>query len=85
MAEIIYGLCALTAMLCTCLLLYAYVTSRYRMLLWGGLCFMGLTISNILVIVDEVLIPMGDLSTERLVTALISMVILIYGLIVESN
>jgi hypothetical protein len=81
MAGIIYGLCAVTACLCAFMLLQAYRLSRYRLLLWGGLCFAGLTLSNMLVIVDELLVPFHDLSTWRLVTALLAMLVLLYGLI----
>jgi hypothetical protein len=79
--SIIYGLCALTAFLCSWLLMQAYMRSRYRLLLWGSLCFAGLTMNNILVISDKFLFPAVDLSIWRLVTALVAMLILLYGLI----
>jgi hypothetical protein len=84
-AAIIYGLCALTAFLCALLLLQSYSRSQYRLLLWGGLCFAGLTINNILVMVDKWLLPEIDLSTLRLLTGLISMLILLYGLIWDTE
>lgn len=85
MADIIYGLCALTAFLCTWLLLQAYRQSGYRLLLWGGLCFTGLTLNNILLVIDKVYVPGIDLSMWRLSTALISMLILLYGLIWDTE
>jgi len=82
MAGLIYGLCALTAFLCSWLLLQAYRQSLYGLLLWGGLCFAGLTLNNILLVVDKVFVPdMVDLSTWRLISALASMLILLYGMI----
>jgi hypothetical protein len=81
MADTIYALCALTALTCTWLLLQAYRRSRYRLLLWGGLCFAGLTLNNILLIMDKVLIPWYDFSTWRLASALLAFSILLYGLI----
>jgi hypothetical protein len=48
---------ALIAALCAVLLLRAYVRVRRRLLLWSGLCFAGLTVSNALVFVDLVLLP----------------------------
>ena len=81
MAGIIYGLCALTAFLCAWLLLKAYQGSKYRLLLWGGLCFAGLTLSNGLLVVDKLVLPLIDLSVWRYILTLISMLILLYGLI----
>lgn len=82
---LIYLLCALTALLCAWLLLRAYRRGGYKLLLWGGLCFVGLTLNNALLIVDKLLIPYVDLSTWRLVLALASLVIFLYGLIWDSE
>ena len=62
MAAIIYSLCALTALGCALLLLRGYRRSRYRLLLWSGLCFAGLTVNNLLLVIDKVALPDGDLS-----------------------
>jgi len=83
MAGIVYGLCALTALLCACLLFAAYRRGGYKLLLWSGLCFIGLTINNVLLIVDKLLLPLIDLSTLRLSVSLLAMVVLLYGLIWE--
>jgi hypothetical protein len=85
MASFIYGLCTLTALLCSGLLLRAYHRSRYRLLLWGGLCFAGLTLNNLLLIVDRVFVPDVDLFTLRLAAALLAMMILIYGIIWDAE
>jgi hypothetical protein len=68
---------------CALLLLRAYGTSRKRLLLWSGICFLGLAISNLLVFVDLVIFPAIDLYRWRLLTAAVSMLILLYGLIWE--
>jgi hypothetical protein len=81
MATLIYGLCALTAFLCAYLLLHAYARSRYRLLLWSGLCFAGLTLNNVLLVLDKIMFPLEDLSLWRAVVALIAMAVLLYGLI----
>src|SRR6185312_15285826 len=66
MAGIIYGAGSIIAFLCACLLLRGYSRSRYRLLLWGGLCFVGLTACNILLIIDKVFLPTEvDLSIPR--------------------
>jgi hypothetical protein len=81
MAPASYSLCALTALTCACLLLLAFRRSGYRLLLWSGLCFAGLTLNNILLVVDKIILPLVDLSVWRTTTALAAMAILLYGLI----
>jgi hypothetical protein len=81
MAAVIYTLCALTALGCAVLLLQAYRRSHYALLLWSGLCFVGLTVSNALLVLDRLVLPAVDLSTWRLVVGLLAMLVLLYGLI----
>lgn len=85
MAGVIYGLCALTALLCAFLLLQAYRRSGYKLLLWSGLCFVGLTVNNTLLVIDKLVVPYYDLSVWRAVTALCSMAVLMYGLIWDAK
>jgi hypothetical protein len=85
MAALIYGLCALTALLCAWLLLKAYRRGRYRLLLWSGLCFAGLTLNNLLLVMDKVVFPHIDLSVPRVSVALLAMTVLIYGLIWDTE
>lgn len=85
MAEAIYILCSLVSLVCTVLLLRGYLRSRVRLLLWSSLCFLGLTISNILLFIDLVVFPQIDLSLWRSLATLIALVVLIYGLIWDAN
>ena len=85
MAGLIYSLCALTAAACAWMLLRTYARSGYRLLLWGGLCFVGLTLNNVLVILDKLVVTYVDLSTWRLAFALAALLILLYGLIWDSE
>jgi hypothetical protein len=85
MAPVIYSLCMLTALVCAWLLLRAWRRSRYRLLLWSGLCFAGLTVNNLLLVVDKVVLPAVDLSIWRTSVALVAMAVLLYGLIWESE
>lgn len=85
MAGIIYALCAVTALFCAVLLLQAYRRSRYKLLLWGGLCFLGLTLNNALLIVDKLVFPYMNLFSLRLAAALAGMVILLYGIIWDAE
>jgi hypothetical protein len=85
MAAIIYGLCALTAGVCAYLLLRSYRRGRYRLLLWSGLCFVGLTVNNLLLVADKVVFPLADLSVARTAVALLAMTVLLYGLIWDTE
>jgi len=85
MAVTIYTLCALTALLCAYLLLQAYLRSRSRLLLWSGLCFAGLTVNNVVLVLDKLVFLSVDLSIWRALLALASMAILLYGLIWDSE
>lgn len=83
MVIFIYALCTLTSILCAILLLRGYFASRYRLLLWSGVCFIGLTLNNMLVILDKLILPDIDLVTFRLLTGLAALLPLLYGLIYE--
>jgi hypothetical protein len=85
MAPIIYLLCAVAAFLCAVLLLRAYRRSRYRLLLWSGLCFAGLTLNNLILVLDKVVLTGADLSVWRTSVALVAMAVLLYGLIWEAE
>ena len=86
MAPLFYGLCTLTAVFCAMLLFRAYSRSRYRLLLWGGLCFLGLTLNNALLVVDKIIMgPETTLFTWRLVAALAAMLVLLYGIIFDAE
>lgn len=85
MASVIYLLCAATAGACAILLLRGYRQSRYRLLLWSGLCFVGMFLNNVVLVVDRLILPEQDLSTWRLGTALVALLPLLYGLIWEED
>jgi len=85
MAALIYTLCALTALTCTFLLLQAFRRGRYRLLLWSGLCFAGLTLNNFLLVIDKIVLPLVDLSVPRTAVALLAMAVLLYGLIWDTE
>jgi hypothetical protein len=81
-ASIVYALCALTSAAVAVLLLRGYARSRARLLLWSGLCFIGLTLNNLLLFVDKVILPEAvDLTLWRTATVVVSLSILLYGLI----
>lgn len=84
MAAAVYILCALTCLACGVLLLRGYRRNRSRLLLWSGLCFLGLTVDNVLLFVDLVVLPQHDLAMARNLIALASFSLLLFGLIWES-
>jgi len=70
---------------CALLLLRGFASTRKRLLLWSGLCFIGLTIANAVRFLDLVIFPEVDLYVWRLVPAAIAMLLLLYGLIWDSD
>lgn len=85
MASIIYLMCAATALACAVLLLRSYRSTRHRLLFWSGLCFSGLFLGNVLLIVDRLIVPEADLSTVRLAAGLLALLPLLYGLVWEDD
>lgn len=85
MSPFIFALCAATSAVCAAMLLGAYRQEKYRLLLWSGLCFVGLTLNNIVLVLDKIVLPDIDLSTLRLLIALVAMMILLYGLIWDAE
>lgn len=55
MRPAVYVLGTLTSLLCAVLLLSGYHRVRQRLLLWSGLCFAGLALSNAFLFADLVI------------------------------
>ena len=85
MAETVYLLCAATSAACALLLLRAHHRTGTSLLLWSGLCFVGLSLNNTILVVDLMVVPDVDLSTWRLVPAAVGVALLLYGLVWESE
>ncbi len=85
MAQVIYSLCALTAFVVSGLLFRSYFKTHVRLLFWSGLCFAGMFVNNIVLVLDRVVLPWMDLTVWRLVTALVALLPLLYGLIWEDE
>jgi hypothetical protein len=84
-AQTIYTLCTLTSLACAWLLFASYRRTRHRLLFWSGSCFAVMTVNNILLVLDKVVLPDVDLYLARLITALIAVALLLYGLIYEKE
>jgi hypothetical protein len=85
MGPIIYILCASLCWLCAALLLRAYARQKARLLFWSGAGFCVFGVSNILLVVDLVVIPESDLSLIRNGITLLGIGLLLRGLIWESS
>jgi hypothetical protein len=83
MVSIVYILCALTSLVSMGLLIRGYLERRVRLLLWSGLCFAGLAANNVLLFVDQIVVPETDLSFIRQIPAFIGLSLLIFGLVYD--
>jgi uncharacterized protein DUF5985 len=81
----LYILAVVSSGACAVLLLRAYRHRRVRLLMWSGLCFIGLTVNNVALFVDLVVFPEVDLRLARLVPAMIGMLSLLYGFIYDTE
>ena len=84
--AVLFLIVLLTSLACTVLLFRAYLDSRLRILLWSALCFVALTVSNLLLFIDLVVLPETiDLRIYRHAASLVGMLFLIYGFIRQSE
>ena len=81
-AVAIYVLCAVASSACAVLLLRKWRRRGQRLLLWSALCFVGLAVNNLVMVVDFVLLVEGvDLTLVRHLTAHASFAVMLYGLV----
>ncbi len=85
MATTVYVLCAVLSALCAVLLLRSYLAERLRLVLWTALCFAGLAVNNLLLVVDRRILPDVDLGLLRDASGLVAVSVLLFGLIWESR
>jgi hypothetical protein len=81
---LLYLLAALTSVACMALLFRGYARTGARLLLWSALCFVALSINNVMLFVDLALLPTQvDLRIYRLLAALAGVLFLLYAFIWE--
>ena len=85
MAALIYSLCALTCLAAAVLLWLQFRRTGLRMLFWSSLCFFGLTANNVLLVLDRFVYTDIELIVPRLATALVALLLLLFGLIWGSD
>ena len=76
---------ALTSFGCMALLFRGYERTGIRLLLWRALCFIFMTVNNVLLFVDNVILPEIDLRPYRLLTSLVGIGCLLYAFIWEAE
>jgi hypothetical protein len=83
---VLYLLCALSSIACMAFLFRGYAQTGMRLLLWSALCFVGLSINNVLLFFDLVVFPTQvDLRPWRLLAALAGLLALLYAFIWEAE
>jgi hypothetical protein len=82
---LLFLLAALTSFACMALLFRGYARTGLRLLLWSALCFIFLTVNNVLLFVDNVILPDVDLRPYRLLAALVGIGCLLYAFIWEAE
>ncbi len=85
MSVAVYLLCTATCALCAIMLFRGYARTGVKLLLWSGICFVGLMIDNLMLYIDVVVVPDIDLSVWRKLPGLIALMSLLFGLIWESK
>ena len=85
MAVTIYSLCTLTSLACAWLLLGSYRRTRHRLLFWSGWSFVAMTVNNVFLVLDKIVFPDVYLLPMRQGSALLAMLLLLYGLIYEKE
>jgi len=85
MPGLVYILCALTSLACSAMLLRGYRQSGVRLLLWSGLCFLGLALDNVILYVDLFVWPDVNMAAFRRLPGLFSLMLLIFGLVWETK
>jgi hypothetical protein len=85
MAEIVYLLCAVMSIVCAGLLIRSWLRTRSRLLLWSTLCFVGLAVNNLLLVVDLLVVHDLDLSGLRQAAGVTAIALLVFGQVWESK
>jgi len=85
MASAVYVLCTAASLACAVLLARAWRRERVRLLLWCLLCFVGLALNNVVLLVDKVVVTGTDLSAWRALPAALGVAALVFGLVQDAT
>lgn len=84
-AGLVYLLCFLTSALAAGLLVRQHRASPTPVLLWSAACFVFLALSNLVVVIDQMVITEISLRTPRLLLTLFAVAVLLFGFIWEGE
>lgn len=84
-SDLVYLLCFLASATCSALLLRQYRKVASPILLWSGACFVLLALTNLLVVIDQIIVPELSLKLARLIMTLVAVSILLFGFIWEAE
>lgn len=84
--ALVYTFCFITCAIGAGLLVRSWFKTRTRLILWLAISFVFLAVNNFFLFADTTLTPPEmDLSPYRVVTSLIAVSVLIFGLIWEAE
>jgi Family of unknown function (DUF5985) len=82
-ATAVYVLSALISIACAALLLRSYLSTRSSLTFWAAICFLGLSLNNVILFLDKVVVTDTDFSSWRSIPALAGLLALAFGLLWE--
>jgi hypothetical protein len=85
MAELIYGLCTILSLAIAVMLWRQQRRMPTRMIYWTALCFSGLALANLVLVLDKLVFPDLDLRVLRHSISLLSIGLLLFGLVYEDE
>ena len=77
--DLVYLLCFLASALCAGLLVRQYGRARTPVLLWSAGCFVLLALSNLVVVIDQLILTDANLRPPRLILTLLAVSVLLFG------
>lgn len=77
----VYTLCFLTSAVCAWLLARSYGRSGARLLLWSSICFVLLAASNLLLVIDMLVVPNVDMRLGRLLLSFAAVSVILFGFV----
>lgn len=84
--ALVYVFCFVTCAFCAGLLVRSWSKTRTRLLLWIAISFTLLAVNNFFLLIDTTFTPPDlDLSPIRVVSAVLAVAVLVFGLIWEAE
>jgi hypothetical protein len=79
----VYFLCFLTSASCAFLLVRSYLQNRSKLLLWSAVCFVFLSLNNLVLVLDLVFFPDVNFGLTRPLLSFAAVTTILYGFIWE--